>query len=95
MNDRKKFEEWLKEDTTIELNDELTDFAWYVWKAATAESAARIAELEQKLHSLILAANTVNGCYTRNPANFAAALANMEAKANECQQAITNTGDKT
>ena len=42
MNDRKKFEEWLKEDTTIELNDELTDFAWYVWKAATAESAARI-----------------------------------------------------
>jgi hypothetical protein len=48
-NVREKFEAWLKEDTTIELDDELTDFAWYVWKAATADSAAQIAELEQKL----------------------------------------------
>ena len=40
MSDREKFEAWLKEDTTIELDDELTDFAWYVWRAATAESAA-------------------------------------------------------
>jgi len=44
-----KFEAWLKDDTTIELDDELTDFAWYVWKAAHAESAARIAELEQNI----------------------------------------------
>jgi len=38
-NVREKFQAWLKEDTTIELDDELTDFAWYVWKAATAELA--------------------------------------------------------
>ena len=49
MNDRERFEAWLKEDTTIELDDELADFAWYVWQAAHAESAARIAEIEQKL----------------------------------------------
>ena len=47
MNDRGKFEAWLEEDTTMGLDDEVTEFAWYVWKAATAESAARIAELEK------------------------------------------------
>jgi len=53
MNDREKFESWLKDDTTIELDDELTDFAWYVWKAALAESAAEHTRLRTDNYELL------------------------------------------
>jgi hypothetical protein len=49
MNDREKFNVWFA--TTNQVLS-MKDWSWRCYQAATAESAARIAELEQKINAL-------------------------------------------
>ena len=47
-----------------------------------------VEKLKLKLRDLVLAANTVSGCYTRNPANFAGALSAMDHEAQDSQKLL-------
>ena len=77
MNNRKKFEAWAKENYFYV---DVKENSWQVWQAATAESVARIAELENALEYLI------DACPPIDPSG---------KEAHERAKAITNTGDKT
>ena len=58
---------------------------------STTENAPLILaapDLLQALRDLELAANTVEACYTRNPANFALALRDLGISANVARAAI-------
>lgn len=46
-------------------------------------------ELLTALNRLIVSANTVDGCYTRNPGNFASALAEMKQDAKAAQELVS------
>ena len=46
------------------------------------------AKLLEALRALEVAANTVVGCYSRNPANFAAALQKLDAQTDDAREAI-------
>lgn len=48
-----------------------------------------VAKLSAALHQLEVAANTVTGCYERNPGNFAAALRNLEDSAAMARRVIS------
>ena len=92
MNDREKFEEvyWSKHGGDVikkpfrrEANKYFVPYVeacWFIWQAATAESAARIAKLENALEYLIDTCPPIDPC---------------GEEAHQRAKAITNTRDKT
>jgi len=88
MKDRDKFEKHTKEVLGLcvdigvdgEYESDRTRENWLTWQAAAAESAARLAELENALEYLM------NTCPPIDPSG---------EEAHERAKAITNTGDKS
>ncbi len=102
MNDREKFEEvyWSKHGGDVikkpfrrEANKYLVPYVeacWFIWQAATAESDARIAELEQKLVEISsLMTLWKKGLLTGDE------LGKSLFVVHESKPAITKTGDKS
>lgn len=72
---------YISGETPIKAIDRLREEANTAWQQRD--------ELLAALKRLIVSANTVDGCYIRNPGNFASALAEMKLDAKAAQELVT------
>ena len=83
---------------SYKLYDEDADLIAAVFDEANAafivKACNEYENLLKRLKKLEVAANTVNGCYSRNPKNFALALKSLEECAAEAREAIKRAEDE-
>lgn len=92
-SERDAFEAWWKLDGRY--RSQPKENCFHAWQARAAlahpepdERDAVLREARETLRNLELGANTVDGCYTRNPGNFAVALRDLREYAAAARAAL-------